>query len=328
VPCALVTGIGGQDGSLLAELLLERGYRVVGTVRDLSAPYENLAAIRDRLELVELDLARLDAVEEALRSWEADEIYNLASVSLVPLSWEDPLGSATLGVQGVTSLLEGVRRVNPAIRLLQATSSEIFGQPRESPQSETTPVAPVSPYGAVKAYGHFLVGAYRRRYGLHACSAILFNHESPRRPESFVTRKVARAAARISAGLEHELRIGSLEPQRDWGYAGDTVRAMWLALAAAEPDDYVVATGEPHSVQDLVELAFAHVGLVWRDHVVVDEELVRGSSEIWQQVGDASRARDRLGWEPTVTFPELVRLLVDAELEILAMDTTDGHEMH
>ena len=165
MPCALVTGIGGQDGSLLAELLLERGYRVVGTVRDLSAPYENLAAIRDRLELVELDLARLDAVEEALRSWEPDEIYNLASVSLVPLSWEDPLGSATLGVQGVTSLLEGVRRVNPTIRLLQATSSEIFGQPRESPQSETTPVAPVSPYGAVKAYGHFLVGAYRRRYG-------------------------------------------------------------------------------------------------------------------------------------------------------------------
>jgi GDPmannose 4,6-dehydratase len=322
VACALVTGIGGQDGSLLAELLVTKGYRVVGTVRDASAPYENLAAVRDRIELAELDLTRLDAVEEALGSWAPDEVYNLASVSLVPLSWEDPLAGAALGVQGVTSLLEGIRRVNPAIRLLQATSSEIFGQPRESPQNEATPVAPVSPYGAVKAYGHFLVGAYRQRYDLHACSAILFNHESPRRPESFVTRKVARAAARIRAGLEHELRIGSLEPQRDWGYAGDTVRAMWLALAAAEPDDYVVATGEPHSVQELVELAFAHVGLVWRDHVVVDEELVRGSSEIWQQVGDASRARERLGWEPTVAFPELVRLLVDAELRQLPASTT------
>jgi len=315
VTCALVTGIGGQDGSLLAELLLDRGYRVVGTVRDISAPTENLAAIRDRVELAQLDLGRLDAVEAALRSWAPDEVYNLASVSLVPLSWEDPLASATLGVQGVTSLLEAIRRADPTIRFLQASSAEIFGQPRESPQTEATPVAPVSPYGAVKAYGHFLTGAYRRRYGLHACSAILFNHESPRRPESFVTRKVARAAARISAGLERELRIGSLEPRRDWGYAGDTVRAMWLALEAGEPDDYVIATGESHSVRELVELAFAHAGLDWRDHVVVDEELVRGASEIWLQAGDASRARARLGWEPTVSFPELVRLLVDAELE-------------
>jgi GDPmannose 4,6-dehydratase len=317
VPCALVTGIGGQDGSLLAELLLEKGYRVVGTVRDVSAPYENLAAIRERVEVAHLDLGALGAVEEALRAWEPDEVYNLASVSLVPLSWEDPLPSATLGVQGVTSLLEGIRRVNPEIRFLQASSSEIFGQPRESPQTEETPVAPVSPYGAVKAYGHFLVGAYRRRYGLYACSAILFNHESPRRPETFVTRKVARAAARISVGLEHELRIGSLEPKRDWGYAGDTVRALWLALGAAEPDDYVVATGEAHSVQELVELAFAHVGLDWRDHVLVDEELVRGASEIWLQVGDASRARTRLGWAPTVGFRELVQLLVDAELQLV-----------
>jgi len=315
VPCALLTGIGGQDGSLLAELLLAKGYRVIGTVRDVSAPYENLAAIRDRVELTALDLGQLDAVEEALRSWAPDEVYNLASVSLVPASWDDPLASATLGVQGVTSLLEGIRRVDPAIRFLQASSSEIFGQPQEAPQTEATPVAPVSPYGAVKAYGHFLVGAYRRRCGLFACSAILFNHESPRRPESFVTRKVARAAARISAGLERELRIGSLEPRRDWGYAGDTVRALWLALTAAEPDDYVIATGEPHSVQELVELAFAHAGLDWRDHVVVDDELVRGASEIWEQAGDASRARERLGWEPTVAFPELVRLLVDAEVE-------------
>jgi GDPmannose 4,6-dehydratase len=313
VPCALVTGIGGQDGSLIAELLLAKGYRVIGTVRQVFAPHENLAAIRDRVELAELDLTRLEDVVDALRAWTPDEIYNLASVSHVPRSWEEPLEGAALGVQGVTALLEGIRRVDPAIRLLQASSSEIFGEPSESPQTEATPVAPVSPYGAVKAYGHFLVGAYRRRYGLHACSAILFNHESPRRPESFVTRKVARAAARISAGLERELHLGSLEPRRDWGYAGDTVRAMWLALAAEEPDDYVIATGEAHSVQELVELAFAHVGLDWRDHVVVDEALVRGPSEIWLQVGDATRARERLGWEPTVSFGDLVRLLVDAE---------------
>jgi GDPmannose 4,6-dehydratase len=322
VPCALVTGIGGQDGSLLAELLLAKGYRVVGTVRDVAAPLPNLAAIRDRVELAELDATAPADVEQGLRAWQPDEVYNLASVSHVPRSWEDPFSGMALGTQGVTALLEGIRRVNPAIRLLQASSSEIFGQPLESPQTEDTPIRPVSPYGAVKAYGHFVVGAYRRRYGLHACSGILFNHESPRRPESFVTRKVARAAARIGAGLERELRIGSLEPRRDWGYAGDTVRAMWLALTAAEPDDYVIATGESHSVQELIELAFAHVGLDWRDHVAVDEELGRGLSEIWLQVGDASRARERLGWEPTVAFPELVRLLVDAELQGLPASAT------
>jgi GDPmannose 4,6-dehydratase len=317
MPRALVTGVGGQDGSLLAEQLLERRYEVVGTVRDLARDHENLAGIRDRIELVELELADAEAVAQAVSRLRPAEIYNLASSSLVPRSWERPVETAEAGIRGVTALLEAARTVDQSLRLFQASSSEIFGESRELPQTESTPVAPVSPYGAVKAYGHFLVGAYRRRYGLFACSGILFNHESPRRPREFVTRKVSSAAAAISLGFERNVRLGSLDARRDWGDAGDTVRAMRLMLQADEPDDYVVATGETHSVADLVTIAFEHVGLDWREHVLVDESLTRGRSEIWEQVGDAAKARARLGWKPEIGFAELVRSMVDADLERL-----------
>ncbi len=317
MPTALVTGIGGQDGSLLAELLVERGYEVIGTARDASREPENLSAIADQVQVSELDLTDGGAVARALATWRPAEVYNLASISLVPRSWDESIAVASLGAVGVTALLEGIRRVDPSIRLFQASSAEIFGEADEVPQTEQTRVAPHTPYGVAKAYGHFLTGAYRRRHGLFACSGILFNHESPRRSEDFVTRKVTVGAARISLGLEQELRLGSLEACRDWGYAGDTVKAMWLMLQAAEPDDYVVATGESHSVEELVRLAFEHVGLDWRAHVVGDERLTRGSTEIWLQVGDASKARERLGWEPTVGFAELVRLMVDADVERL-----------
>jgi GDPmannose 4,6-dehydratase len=317
MPRALVTGVGGQDGSLLAEQLLERRYEVVGTVRDLARDHENLAGIRDRIELVELELADAEAVAQAVSRLRPAEIYNLASSSLVPRSWERPVETAEAGIRGVTALLEAARTVDQSLRLFQASSSEIFGESRELPQTESTPVAPVSPYGAVKAYGHFLVGAYRRRYGLFACSGILFNHESPRRPREFVTRKVSSAAAAISLGFERNVRLGSLDARRDWGDAGDTVRAMRLMLQADEPDDYVVATGETHSVADLLTIAFEHVGLDWREHVLVDESLTRGRSEIWEQVGDAAKARARLGWKPEIGFAELVRSMVDADLERL-----------
>ena len=317
MPRALLTGVGGQDGSLLAEHLLERGYDIVGSVRTLDRDYENLDAIRDRLELVELELTDLEAVAEGLARLKPREVYNLASTSLVPRSWEHPLETAEAGIRGITVLLEAVRTVDPTIRLFQASSSEIFGESRELPQTESTPVLPVSPYGAVKAYGHFLVGAYRRRYGIYACSGILFNHESARRPKAFVTRKVSSAAAAISLGLERNVRLGSLDARRDWGYAGDTVHAMWLMLQAAEPDDYIVATGETHTVSELVTLAFEHVGLDWHEHVLIDESLTRGGSEIWVQVGDATKARTRLGWKPAVGFADLIRSMVDADLERL-----------
>jgi GDPmannose 4,6-dehydratase len=224
---------------------------------------------------------------------------------------------AELTAVGLTVLLETARRLDDSIRVLQASSSEIFGQPRESPQSEETPLAPVTPYGAAKAYGHFLVGCYRRQYGLHASSGILYNHESPRRPVDFAPRKIARAAAAISLGLESEVELGTLDARRDWGYAGDYVRALWLALRQPEPDDYVIATGETHSVRELAEIAFGHVGLDWREHVRVDESLARGATELHDVVGDPTKARERLGWEPSVDFGALVRLLVDADLERL-----------
>ncbi|HUH15952.1 MAG TPA: GDP-mannose 4,6-dehydratase [Gaiellaceae bacterium] len=312
---ALITGIGGQDGSLLAELLLERGYEVFGVVRrSPEAPYENLAGIRERIELVQADLLDQLSLVEALRRCRPEELYNLASVSFVPASWEQPVLTAEFAAVGATSILEAIRRVDPSIRFYQASSSEIFGEPREVPQNEETPLAPLTPYGVAKAYAHFITRSYRRRYGLHASSGILYNHESPRRPVDFLPRKVARAAAAISLGLEGEVWLGDLEAARDWGYAGDYVRAMWLMLQQDEPGDYVIASGETHTVQELVEVAFEHVDLDWREYVQVDESLRRGKAELHDLVGDASRARERLGWEPTVSFPELVRLLVDADL--------------
>jgi GDPmannose 4,6-dehydratase len=315
---ALVTGIAGQDGSYLAELLVSERYEVHGVVRPgSSGQFENLAAIRDRVELHEIDLLDEDAVIEVLSSVRPHEVYNLASPSFVPRSWHDPVGTSEFAAVGVTLLLETIRRVDDSIRVCQAASSEIFGRPRESPQSEETPLAPVTPYGAAKAYGHFIVGSFRARYGLHATSAILYNHESPRRPVDFAPRKIARAAAASSLGLEREVELGSLDAARDWGYAVDYVRAMWLALQEAEPHDYVVATGETHTVRELAQIAFAYVGLDWQEHVRVDESLIRGSAELRDLVGDSTRARARLGWAPSVDFAALVRLLVDADLERL-----------
>jgi GDPmannose 4,6-dehydratase len=314
---AVVTGIGGQDGSYLAELLLERGYDVVGIVPQLDRPYPNLAGIADRVELLHVELLDEAALRSALRTHRPREVYNLASPSFVPQSWEEPVRTAEFAAVGVTALLEAVRAVDGSIRVYQASSSEIFGEPTVVPQTEETPLHPVTPYGVAKAYGHLIVGSYRRRYGLHASCGILYNHESPRRPTDFLPSKVAHAAAAISVGLERELALGDLHAQRDWGYAGDYVEAMWRMLQQDEAGDYVVASGTLHSVEQLVELAFAHVGLDWRAHVRVDESLLRGPAELHDLVGDSSRARGRLGWAPRVGFEGLVRMLVDAALERL-----------
>jgi GDPmannose 4,6-dehydratase len=307
-----VTGVGGQDGSYLAELLLERGYEVVGVVRDASRHYETLAAVRDRVELVSADLLDRDALESALREHAPREVYNLASPSFVPRSWEHPVETAEFAAVGVTSLLEAIRAVDPAIRVYQASSSEIFGEPAVVPQTEDTALAPVTPYGVAKTYGHLIIGSYRRRYGLHGSCGILYNHESPRRPDNFLPSKVAHAVAAIAEGRQHELALGDLDAQRDWGYAPDYVHAMWLMLQQDKPGDYVIATGELHSVRELAETAFAHVGLDWSRHVRVDQCLKRGQAELHRLVGDSSKARERLGWQSSVRFEELVALLVDA----------------
>jgi GDPmannose 4,6-dehydratase len=314
---ALITGIGGQDGSLLAELLLDQGYEVSGIVRRAGASYPNLAAIRERIDLVEADLSDQLALVRALRTARPQEVYNLASVSFVPASWEQPVLTAELAAVGVTALLEAIREVDPAIRFYQASSSEIFGEPLESPQNEHTPLSPLTPYGVAKAYAHFIARSYRRRYGLHTSAGILYNHESPRRPLEFVPRKVAHAAAAISLGQEGEVWLGDLDSRRDWGYAADYVRAMWLMVQQDEGDEYVVATGVTHSVRELLECAFGRVGLDWQEYVQIDESLVRGTAELHNLVGDPTRAREQLGWQPTVSFEELVHLLVDAELERL-----------
>jgi GDPmannose 4,6-dehydratase len=317
---ALITGIGGQDGSLLAELLLDHGYEVFGVVRRSASSYPNLAAMRDRVELMQADLNDQLALVRALRACRPREVYNLASVSFVPMSWEQPVLTAELAAVGATALLEAIREVDPAIRFYQASSSEIFGEPVETPQTEQTPLAPLTPYGVAKAYAHFITRSYRLRYGLHASAGILYNHESPRRPLEFVPSKVANAVASIKLGLLGEVWLGDLTAQRDWGYAGDYVRAMWLMLQQDEPDDYVIATGEPHSVEELVRCAFDHAGLEWRTYVHIDESLKRGRAELHGLVGDPARARERLGWTPDVSFEELVALLVDAELERLARE--------
>ena len=315
---ALITGIAGQDGSFLTELLLEQGYDVFGIVRrPTSERYPNLDAVRDRVELIQSDLLDELSLVQALRTAKPDEVYNLAAPSFVPMSWEQPVVTAEFAAVGATALLEAVRLVTPETRVYQAASSEIFGDPLEAPQDEETPIMPATPYGAAKAYSFFIVRSYRRRYGLHASSGILFNHESPRRPLDFLPRKVAHGAARIALGLDQTLRLGSLDARRDWGYAGDYVRAMWLMLQQEEPDDYVIATGVTHAVRDLVECAFAHLGLDWREHVQVDESLRRGKAELHNLVGDPAKARARLGWEPTVDFDRLVRLLVDADVAAL-----------
>ncbi|MDF2752096.1 MAG: GDP-mannose 4,6-dehydratase [Gaiellaceae bacterium] len=314
---ALVTGIGGQDGSYLAEQLLGHGYEVVGTVLGNPDDYQLIAPIRDHIRFAEIDLENAEDVRRVIRELEPDEVYHLASASFVPASWEDPVGTSTATAAAVSGLLDAIRRERPETRFVYAASAEIFGSPTETPQRETTPVAPQTPYGAGKAFGHFLTGAFRQEYGLHASSAILFNHESPRRPLHFLTRKVTHGAAAISLGLEQKLRLGDLSAQRDWGFAGDYVRAMRVMAARNEPDDFVIATGERHTVEEFVAAAFREVGLDWRAHVRYDQEFARGSSESKALVGDPTKARERLGWERDVEFPELVRLMVEADLEQL-----------
>jgi GDPmannose 4,6-dehydratase len=315
---ALITGIGGQDGSLLAELLLDKGYEVFGILRREAADYANLESIRERVVLLPADLLDQASLASALRESSATEVYNLASVSFVPASWDEPVRTAEFAAVGVTTLLEAIREVDPTVRFYQASSSEIFGEPQQVPQTEETPLSPLTPYGIAKAYGHLITRSYRGRYGLHASTGILYNHESPRRPPEFLPRKVSRAVAAVAAGVESELVLGDLDACRDWGYAGDYVQAMWLMLQQPEAGDYVIATGEARSVRELVEVAFEHVGLDYRAYVRTDPALMRGRAELHHLVGDASRARAQLGWSPTVTFRELMALLVAADIELQA----------
>jgi len=317
VPRALITGITGQDGSYLAEFLLEKGYEVFGLVRRSSVLNDvRIRHLRDRIKLVDGDLLDQLSLLRALEDSRPDEVYNLAAQSFVPTSFRQPVLTGEYTALGVTKLLEAVRVVGGEMRFYQASSSEMFGKVQEIPQTERTPFYPRSPYGVAKTYGHWIVVNYRESYGLYACSGIMFNHESPRRGLEFVTRKISDAVARIKLGLQPRLGLGNLDARRDWGYAGDYVRAMWLMLQQPSPDDYVVATGETHSISEFAELAFAHAGMQnWRDFVDVDPAMLR-PADIEILVGDARKARELLGWEPTVRLPELVGMMVDADLDL------------
>lgn len=314
---ALITGITGQDGSYLAEFLLGKGYQVFGMVRRTSTVrYERIQHIQPDIQLVQGDMGDLSSLITALSQVEPDEVYNLAAQSFVPTSWNQPVFTGDITGLGVTRLLDALRTVNPAIRFYQASSSEMFGKVREVPQRESTPFYPRSPYGIAKVYGHWITVNYRESYDLFTCSGILFNHESPRRGLEFVTRKVTYHVAKIKLELANELRIGNLDSQRDWGFAGDYVRAMWLMLQQDTPDDYVVATGKTHSVQRLLEVAFAHVGLNWRDYTVQDPRFMR-PAEVDLLIGDPAKAREKLGWQPEVSFEELIGMMVEADLKKL-----------
>jgi GDPmannose 4,6-dehydratase len=316
---ALITGITGQDGSYLAEFLLAKDYEVFGMVRRASTESnERIEHLVDRITLVQADLLDPASLTSALEDSEPSEVYNLAAQSFVPTSWRQPVLTAEFTGVGVTRLLESIRRVDPDIRFYQASSSEMFGKVREVPQTEVTPFYPRSPYGVAKAYGHFITVNYRESYGLFAVSGILFNHESPRRGLEFVTRKISDGVARIKLGLGDELRLGNLDAKRDWGFAGDYVRAMWLMLQQDEADDFVIATGDPRSVKEFVDAAFGHVGLDPADYVEIDPQFLR-PAEVDQLVGDASKARTKLGWEPEISFEELVQMMVDADLERLSV---------
>ncbi len=316
---ALITGVTGQDGSYLAEFLLERGYEVFGLLRRSSTTnFERLQHIQDRIQTIPGDLLDQNSLLEAVRKVQPDEVYNLAAQSFVPTSWNQPVLTGEFTALGVTRLLEAVRVMKPDARVYQASSSEMFGKAQEVPQNEQTPFHPRSPYGVAKVYGHWITVNYRESYGMHTCSGILFNHESPRRGLEFVTRKVAHGAARVKLGLSKEIRLGNLDARRDWGYAGDYVKAMWLMLQRDKPDDYVIATGVTHTVRDLVEVAFSHVGLPWEEHVVTDPSLMR-PAEVDILRGDWSKAERELGWRPEVEFKQLVCMMVDADLEQLEM---------
>jgi GDPmannose 4,6-dehydratase len=319
---ALITGITGQDGSYLAEFLLKKGYKVYGFERRASARRrDNIVGILDEIHLISGDLLDQNSLIRAIQEAECDEVYNLASQSFVQESWKQPFYTGQSTGLGVTNILEAIRTVNPKIKFYQASSSEMFGKVRVTPQNETTPFYPRSPYGVAKLYGHWMTVNYRESYGIFACSGILFNHESPRRGLEFVTRKITHAVARIKLGLigpNEKLELGNMNAKRDWGYAGDYVEAMWLMLQQNEPDDYVIATGKTHSVQEFVEEAFGYTGLYWRDHVVANIDKHLRPAEVDLLVGDASKAQKRLGWRPKVKFKQLVRMMVDFDLKKFA----------
>ncbi len=323
---ALITGITGQDGSYLAELLLENGYEVYGVVRRSSTEkFERIAHIKDKVTLVQADLTDQGSMVEAIADIRPSEVYNLAAQSFVPTSWSQPLLTGEVTGLGVTRVLEALRLVDKKIRFYQASSSEMFGHVRETPQVESTPFYPRSPYGVAKVYGHWITINYRESYDMYACSGILFNHESPRRGLEFVTRKVTDGVARIKLGLQESISLGNLEAKRDWGFAGDYVRAMWLMLQQETPDDYVVSSDETHSVRELCEIAFAHAGLDWNDHVKVDPKFYR-PAEVHLLLGDSSRARKELNWEPQVSFQGLVEMMVDADIARVKAEIAHPHQ--
>ncbi len=319
-PKALVTGITGQDGSYLAEFLLSKGYDVVGVARRSSTvTFERIAHLQDDIEIAFGDILDQVSMITLLDRHQPSEVYNLAAQSFVPTSFDQPVLTGEITGLGVTRVLDAIRVVDPSIRFYQASSSEMFGKVREVPQTEETPFWPRSPYGAAKVYGHWMTVNYRESYDLHASSGILFNHESPRRGHEFLPRKVSYNVAKIALGMQDELRLGNLDARRDWGFAGDYVEAMWLMLQQDEPDDYVISTGETHEVRELVQLAFAHAGLDWEDHVVIDEAFYR-PAEVDLLIGDCEKARMKLGWKPRTSFPELVEMMVDADLALLRGD--------
>ncbi|MDF9840207.1 GDPmannose 4,6-dehydratase [Paenibacillus sp. PastF-1] len=315
---ALITGITGQDGSYLAELLLAKGYKVFGLRRRTSMPImENIEHLKNEIEFIDGDLLDLGSLINAVRVSDPDEVYNLAAQSFVATSWIQPVATGQSTGIGVTNMLEAVRLTKPEARFYQASSSEMFGKVVETPQKETTPFYPRSPYGVAKVYGHWITVNYRESYNMYACSGILFNHESPRRGIEFVTRKVTDAVAKIKLGLQTELRMGNLDAKRDWGFAGDYVKAMWLMLQQDKADDYVISTGETHTIEELVEIAFSHVGLNWRDYVVIDQKFVR-PAEVDLLLGDCTKAKKELGWELEVGFEQLVKMMVDSDMELIS----------
>ena len=315
---ALITGITGQDGSYLAELLLEKGYEVFGLVRRSSTVnFERIGHLQDQIELISGDLLDQKSLVSALQAARPQEVYNLGAQSFVPVSWEQPMLTGEVTGLGVTRLLEAIRTCDENIRFYQASTSELFGKAQETPQNEQTAFYPRSPYGVSKLYAHWITINYRESYGLFACSGILFNHESPRRGREFVTRKITYGVARIKHGLDQELRLGNLDSRRDWGHAGDFVRAMWMMLQQDDPDDYVIATGTSRTIREFCEVAFARAGLDWRQYVVVDERFLR-PAEVHTLLGDATKAREKLGWAPEVGFEEMVQQMVDSDLEQVA----------
>src|SRR6266436_4332714 len=319
---ALITGITGQDGSYMAELLLDKGYEVFGLVRRSSVKkFDRIEGLLHRVELMEGDLTDQSSLDSAMQAVQPDEVYNLAAQSFVPVSWKQPVLTGDVTGLGVIRILEAMRRHCPKARFLQASSSEMFGKVRETPQTEKTPFYPRSPYGVAKVFGHYITVNYRESHGTFACSAMGFNHESPRRGLEFVTRKVTHQVAKIKCGLAKKLLMGNLDSKRDWGFAGDYVRAMWMMLQQAEPDDYVLATGKTHSIRELLELAFNVVGLNWEKYVEVDAKFIR-PAEVDVLCGDATKAREKLGWEPEVSFEQLIRMMVESDLEAVQRTET------